>query len=239
MMPPGLSRIAEHGSAVAIVTVVLAGFGAWLALVCFSHYLYEIQGEWLIVRRRALGGIPLGTTRIRLDDIHVIERSVAQVPWGALLRGSPLAREGVVIALDPRHRPQRIYLAPRDPAKLVSELASLTRATVIEVPTRDVRTFLDLCPLWLADLWAVMSGVLTALALTLPRSMAENSGGWIFVCLTVASMVAMVLLMMYDSLRAPRGAESRLSTLWPFLVVFLFPSAWLYYVVEWRRRHRH
>ena len=237
MIPPGLSNVRDLRVMVTAAAVATAACLCWLAVVTFASWTCQIQDGMLVIRRRIFRRISLGATVVPLDDLRALERTTGRVPFGALLRGSPLAREGLVIVLKTGRRPRKVYTSPSDPDSLASQLAALTGAEVT-APKPGVRTFLDLGPLWLADLLALASAVSTGLALAIPRSIADFPGGPIMIAVAGALLVSMVLLMMHDSLRNPRARGSPWSALWPVVIVFAFPSAWLYYLLIWRRGHR-
>jgi hypothetical protein len=209
----------------------------WLAVIIFPSYRYEIEGSFLVIRRQVLGRIPFGTARVPLADISAVEQTLGRIPWGATLRGRPLAREGVVLVLQARHRLRKLYVTPDNPEAFVSQLVEFT--TIMPPgPPRAIGTVLNRVPVWVADLLAMISGGLTIPLLVVPRSVVNLPGGIVVVGVGSALILAMVFLMVFDSARRPAKNRSPWFTLWPTAIIIIFPLAWLYYMIEWRPRHR-
>ncbi len=213
----------------------------------FARYSYEIGDEFLLIRRRVLGGIPFGVIRVRLDGIRAVE--AVQSGWsppGILIYGYLYASEAVLVTLRRRRYLlfRRILVTPDDVGGFIRDIVA--RSGAVETgPPPGVRTFLDRLPLRVVDAFAALSGLaLLALLLVLLARLAwaanllgpGHAWGAALVAAAAGLVLCMGLFMLLDCVRAATSEEGPVLYLWLVGILVVVPLAWVYYVLLWRPR---
>lgn len=248
MTEPVPSEFALTANDVAqIMLLIFAGLGAMLVVFFHSHS-YDVEGEFLVIRRRMLWRIPFGTIRVRLDDISNVEvSSPIRMPGLILVYGSVLASDALLLTLKRRRHLVygRILLTPDDLSGLLEAVTSRIE-TAHPGPPATARPLLYQVSQRTVDALAAFSGISFAVVLALTGGLLWGwdlarllLGHWLGVVALVllsASAITIGSLMWFSCLRdAATGVRGgRLA--WLVAVSFLPPLAWAYYLLVWRPR---
>jgi hypothetical protein len=95
----------------------------FLGCYVFGKYPYQIDGNALVVRRRAFGFVPFGRRRISFEMIQDVRRFRWRDDWfrGADIYGSLFIRPGSIIILKSGMW-KRVYITPQDPDAFIDSV---------------------------------------------------------------------------------------------------------------------
>jgi len=217
----------------------------YLGVVVLPVFDYRFTDGVLIIRRRAFRVLPSGTWRIQLANVLRAERTGF---WRFPLRGETYcagrwwARDGVLLFLRVAIEGfERIYVTPASAESFMAELTRRLGDGVLQpaaVPTAAQRSV----AVRRGDALALASGV----ALVAWLGILEGGISFSLFPVTPALLVVavlcglvflpMVIWMWYDCVIALGERKQRPTAFWLVAMFLFFPSAWVYYLAEWRPR---
>ncbi len=221
----------------------------YLPVYVFPRFDYQIEDDVLVVRRFILGGVPFGRWRVKLTRFRKARLSVMRIPARARVLGRMYSFKGVVLVPMKRRWLGKgsVYITPDDPTAFIGEIS----AALVGCATGSASLppgpppFLASVPRWVTDL--------LALATALPASIAAcrlfywiRGGEFLGHAPTVTVhtlamsllvlVVAVCVWMVCDAFRELRRTGGYRYLIWLLVMILLFPSAWLFYLAEWRPR---
>jgi len=230
-----------------VMLLIFAGLGVMLALFFHSHS-YDVQGGFLVIRRRMLWRIPFGTIQVRLDDIgNIAVSSPIRMPGLILVYGCVLAPDGLLLTLKRRRHLvfRRILLTPDD---LNGVLEAITSRIEIAPPTPPAaaRPLLNRVSQRSLDAFAALSGISLGMVLALTaglvwgwdvlESLLGHPAGIVTFVVLSCLAITMGSLMWFSCLREVATGVRGGRLAWLIVVTFLPPLAWAYYLLVWRPR---
>lgn len=225
---------------VAIVGTVLA----YVGVVVLPRFGYRLEAGSLHVRRWVFRVVPCGTWDFDLANIARVERKGF---WQFPLRGETYcagrwwAREGVVLTLkEAIDGFDRVYVTPPAPDLFVGELVGRL-GTALLAPAPLLTEAEKRSAVRKGDAFASLAAISFCVWLVLVVGgrlglLAWNGGAPVAGVACAVLFLPMVLWMWYDCLTMLGETRARGLAVWLLVQTFFFPSAWAYYVTQWRPR---
>jgi len=219
----------------------------YVGVVILPVFEYRFGDSVLTIRRRAFRVLPSGTWHVQLANILRAERTGF---WRFPLRGETYcagrwwAREGVVLTLKQAVDGfDRVYVTPPDSALFVAEMAGRLGDAILAPapPPTDAERRLATRR---GDALASVAAVSFCVCLTITVGgvlglFAESGAALVAAIACMVVFLPMVLWMWYDCVIALGEKRQRRLAFWLLAQFLFFPSAWLYYLIEWRPRAFH
>ena len=236
------------------MAAIVAAIVLWHATVyVFARFTYVIEGRTLVARRYILGRVSLGRWRVDLAQIRDARPSVLRIPPRARKLGIPYSLRGVLLVAGHQGWLGKgdVYVTPDDPDAFIRTVREALGPAVepAPAPAGPAVPLLAGVPRWLTDLFAVLCG-LPALIVAAHvgtfsvggaflRLGARSALGEALAVLEIAAVAFMCGWMIVDAYRKLRRESSARYLIWLVAMFAYFPTAWLYYLLEWRPASAH